>query len=244
MPFPVQVISLQRTPQRRAIFMHMNPGLNHQFLDAIDGKTLPESTLKNPTLFQHAIHFKTLGAYGCALSHLKCWDLAIERHEPITVAEDDAIFRADFQESSARAMAALPPDWDLILWGWNFNAIASILPMREVSPVVLLCDEARMRQQVETFRAMDEPARLFPLDKCFGIPAYTISPQGAKKYKSLCFPIRPMTVGFPMFKAPMQAITLDIVMNLYYPKTNTWLSLPALAVTPNDEPGSTIIRDE
>ncbi len=243
MSFPVQVISLQRTPERRAVFRAMNPGLNFQFLDAVDGKQLPETTLKDPALFQPEIHFKTLGAFGSALSHLQCWDLAIARHEPITVAEDDAIFRADFHPMAARTMAMLPPDWDLVLWGWNFNAIASILPMREVSPVVMLCDEARMRQQVETFRAMDEPAHLYPLDKCFGIPAYTISPRGAQKYKSLCFPIRPMTIGFPMFKAPLPATSLDIAMNLYYPKTSSWLSMPPLAVTPNDEPSSTIIRD-
>jgi hypothetical protein len=41
----------------------------------------------------------------------------------------------------------------------------------------------------------------------------------------------------------LPATSLDIAMNLYYPKTSSWLSMPPLAVTPNDEPSSTIIRD-
>jgi GR25 family glycosyltransferase involved in LPS biosynthesis len=52
----------------------------------------------------------------------------------LTIAEDDAVFRADFEHEANRVIASLSPDWDMILWGWNFDSILGLEFMKNVSP--------------------------------------------------------------------------------------------------------------
>jgi hypothetical protein len=79
-----------------------------------------------------------------------------------------------------------------------------------------------------------------PLDKCFGIPAYTISPKGAEKFKGQCFPLVPLEVEFPLMDHAMLNNGIDIAMNNLYSSVNAYACFPPLAITKNEHSTSTI----
>jgi hypothetical protein len=69
----------------------------------------------------------------------------------LTIAEDDAVFRADFEHEANRVIASLSPDWDMILWGWNFDSILGLEFMANVSPAFMRFDQDQMRQGIDFF---------------------------------------------------------------------------------------------
>lgn len=98
----IRVISLTSTPERRRRFAEAHEGVGFEFFDAVDGHT----AVRAP--FLHVPH--TLGAVGCALSHLALWQLGAATGQMLTIAEDDAILRHDFEVVTAAAMARAPRD--------------------------------------------------------------------------------------------------------------------------------------
>lgn len=94
---PVEVISLLRSPARREAFARDNAHLTYRFFDAVDGKQLSEATRGDAALFAPDLPY-TDGAYGVALSHRALWQRAHSLNAVLTVAEDDAVFRGDFEE--------------------------------------------------------------------------------------------------------------------------------------------------
>lgn len=91
-PIPVFVISLKRSPERRAaISSHLDRlGIEYTVVDAVDGKDLDPDYVKS--LSQgHPIH---LGAVGCYLSHISIYERLVQENIPVAlVLEDDAILR-------------------------------------------------------------------------------------------------------------------------------------------------------
>lgn len=240
MDIPVKVINLSRSAGRRESFIRDNPGLAYEFFEAVDGRTLTEKHLDASGLFVPPLAFPSMGAYGAALSHLKLWDMAIESGRPVTVAEDDAVFRADFAQASADILARMPDGWDFVLWGWNFDSVLSVLAMRGVSPVVMLFGQDVLRQNIDAFRKMTDVPAALGLDRCFGLPAYTISPAGARRFRQQCFPVRDFSLWFPVLNKHIRNTGIDLAMAKIYADTNSYVSFPPLVVTRNDHGISTI----
>jgi glycosyl transferase, family 25 len=229
---PIQVVSLRRTPERRARFVQLNAGIQFEFFDAIDGKSVDHTKFFNGTLAEPNLPYSA-GAIGCALSHLTLWERSIRENEILTIVEDDVALRHDFATKSREVIASLPDDWDLIMWGWNFDAILSINAMPGISQTVIAFDQTTLRQSLARFqRDLFEP-HLFLLDKCFGTCAYSISPAGSLKFRRLCFPLRNEGVFFPFLNKVRPNDGIDIAMNRIYAATNSFVSFPPLAVTPN-----------
>lgn len=236
----VKVIHVDGHRERRDAFVSRNEHLCFDFIEGVDGKSLPAEVLSDELLFENPPPVWSRGAYGCALSHLKMWNWAIEKNCPVTIAEDDAIFRFDFVTESEKVISKLPADWDLILWGWNFDSILSVNVLPGVSPTVMLFDQASLRKNTEIFQGQDTSSNPVRLDKCFGIPAYSISPTGAEKFKSLCFPIARFQIHFPVLNRKISNTGIDIAMNRIYSKTNSFVSFPPLVITKNEHAISTI----
>ena len=239
----IKVIHLERSSARGNAFIKNNQNLNYEFIEAVDGRSLSTSHIKESGLFADQLDY-TSGAYGAALSHLKLWQEAIDKQEIITIAEDDAIFRKDFEERAQNLIQNLGDDWDLILWGWNFDATLSLNIMPGVSSVIMQTNQEMMRVNTEVFKEQTEEAHLHRLDTCFGIPAYSISPKGAEKFKSECFPLVPFEMSFHGFKKKLKNNGIDISMNKIYKNTITYACLPPMVITPNDHEISTIQNDE
>jgi glycosyl transferase, family 25 len=236
----IRVISLERTPERRHRFAQFHAGLAFEFFDAIDGLRVQSGELDLRTLVEPGLRY-TPGALGCALSHLALWNMAIRTRSVVTVVEDDAVLRGDFAAKSAEVIARLPPGWDIVLWGWNFDSMLSLLAMPGISSCVMVFDQAQLRRSVSAFQASRNDITLYRLDKCFGMCAYSISPAGARKYRSLCFPLRDLEVRFPLLKTVQPNSGIDVALNHVYPGTNAFVSFPPLAVTANQNATSTTL---
>jgi len=235
----VKVISLARSADRRQSFSQKNAHVDFSFADAIDGRTIMHEVDKAPDLFEPGLEY-TPGAFGCALSHLTLWQEAAENGYPVTVVEDDVVLRHDFQEQSAAALAQLPDNWDLVVWAWNFDSILSLNLMPGISRTVMVFDQEGVRKSLAQFQAMQDRPCLLPLDRCFGTPAYTISPQGARKFMQECFPLKNFSMAIPLLPRMVPNNGIDIAMNRVYASTNSYCSMPPLAVTPNEHASSLI----
>jgi len=236
---PIKVISLERSIDRRNAFREYNSHINFEFFDAVDGAKLTDEFFATSTLFEKELPY-TVGAYGCVLSHLALWEEAIKLNKTLTVAEDDAIFRFDFEEQSFELINSLSPDWDIIVWGWNFDSILSLHIMPNISPAVVLFGQEQLRESIVNFQILQQKPSMFRLDKCFGTPAYSISPAGAKRFKALCFPVKNFKVYYPVINKELPNEGVDSAMNRIYRLTNSYCCFPPLAVTKNEHAFSTV----
>jgi GR25 family glycosyltransferase involved in LPS biosynthesis len=235
----IEVISLKRSVDRRIAFEAANGHLNYAFSDAVDGSRLPPSMVADAALFAPGLNYAP-GAFGAALSHLRLWQAAAARDEETTVAEDDAVFRGDFAEASAELLARLPADWDIVLWGWNFDSVLSVRDMEEISPVVMAFDQDALRHSVADFQTLETRPKVLKLGMCFGLPAYSISPGGARKFIVGCFPLEDFELRLPLFDFALRNRGIDIAMSRFYGSANAFVAFPPLVVTPNRHETSTI----
>lgn len=229
----VKVISLARSLDRRKSFSEANAHIDFEFFDAIEGTQIMAEVNDSPDLFESGLRYNA-GAFGCAMSHLMLWQEAVSSNQVLTIVEDDAILRRDFHEQAARAIERLPADWDIVMWGWNFDSILSLNVMPDVSQAVMLFDQEKMRRSVAGFQSITGEPLLPRLDKCFGIPCYTISPMGARKFMHNCFPLKNFQLYFPVLNRMLPNNGIDIAMNRIYSATNSFCALPPLAVTKNE----------
>ncbi len=235
---PIKVISLIRTPERRAGFARRHPGLGFEFFDAVDGTAMTAADIAATGLFQPGLNYTT-GAYGIALSHHHLWQEAAAGEAPLTVAEDDAVFRTDFPQRQAEILDALPAGWEFVQGGFNFDAaIALRLPFG--LPVVSSFSHNHIRQAVQNFQAQGGPPTVCRLDFSFGLPAYSISPAGARRFLKELFPLRDYHRNYPLIPRPVRNEGIDIAMNQVYPGAAAYVCFPPLVVTPNDRAHSTV----
>jgi len=145
------VISLERRPDRmegcRARLQAYCPWLKHSLFPATDGKQTVMSESDVVTSWNTAqnvvyqkrrairkgwddldsYHVRDLpmsaGERGCAVSHIRAWQLCLERagdtDRPLLVLEDDAAPTPDFTASLERAMATTPADAHVLYLGYS-----------------------------------------------------------------------------------------------------------------------------
>ena len=232
---PIHVISLARTPGRLESFRADNPGLQAwDVFPAIDGTTVDAAT--RDALGDTALWSK--GGVGAALSHIALWRLCVESGRPLTICEDDAVLRADFARASGTLLESVP-GFDIVLWGWNFDAVMEA----EVSPGVpaaVLGDQAALRSGVDAFRTQSVAPSLLRLHKALGVPCYTVSPAGAATLLARGLPVHPVRVALPLMAYEIGNVTFDVTMASLYAQLSAHIALPPLAVTRNDWSISTV----
>lgn len=236
-------INLDRRPDRLAIFHDVNRDLrNLTRFPALDGQTLDPSALAQRGLVDANIRqFWTPGALGCALSHAALWDEAIRHGEPITICEDDAIFNAHFDGAAAKVIATLPPDWDIIAWGWNFDLFIVFEMLPGVSSSLSQFEQQRMRDGAAAFRTQEVDPRAFRLSWAFGTPGYAVSPKGAAVLKERLLPYRFTMIPYPegVRAAPYSmyhaALSVDCALNRVYRDINAFVCFPPLVITKNQD---------
>ncbi len=232
---PIHVISLARTPDRLARFRTDNPDLEGwRLYPAVDGTTVDAATreaLGDTSLWSP-------GGVGVALSQQALWRHCVESQAPLTICEDDAVLRGDFRDAAAEMLSDVP-DFDLVLWGWNFDAVAEV----EVTPgvaVAMLADQARLRQEVASFRQSKSASVLLRLRKALGTPCYTLSPKGAAALLARALPARPVQVTLPLMPREIGNLTPDVMLCSLYGDLSAYLAFPPLAVTRNEWTRSTV----
>jgi len=240
---PIQVISLQRSPERRARFANLNAGLDYTFFDAVDGSQIDLEKFFGGPLAEAGLPYSP-GAVGCALSHMTLWQKAAKDGTALTIVEDDAILHWDFKARSQAVLRRLPANWDLIVWGWNFDAHLSLHTIPGLAPMTVLSNQADMRRSIRKFQVNPIDPNPYRLDKCFGTCGYTISPAGGRKFLANCFPLRNDSVYFAHLNHAIVNNGIDDAMNRIYSATLSFAALPPLLVTPNDHAESLTMAEK
>jgi glycosyl transferase family 25 len=238
----IHVINLDRSPDRLWSFREINKGLQDvERSPAVDGNSLSNNDLlADGTLLQAPPIKYSPGAIGCALSHAGLWKKAIDDGRPITICDDDAIFNKNFAVKSKALLSKLDRDWDFVLWGWNFDAPLLIDPLPGVSPCVLRFNLTSLRENVDIFQKSSintQPVRLL---QCIGVPCYSVTPNGARKLREACIPIRDAKIFFPGLNRELSNFGIDVMMNAVYRNIRAYAAFPPLVATRNE--GSTTQR--
>lgn len=237
----IQVINLDRSKDRMDAFEKMNGALSLNFLrfSGIEGKSLSRDALVERGLITADVGYND-GALGCAMSHLALWERAIEKDEPITICEDDAIFNREFPRSAEVLLKTLPPDWHVILWGWNFDSSLLFDMLPGVSPCLAAFNQGAMRMGAEAFQSLSLNPQPFKLFSAFGAVGYSISPAGARALKKHCFPLRKVDVFVSGLGRSITNFGIDVMLNDAYQRINAYASFPPLVITKNDHGISTV----
>lgn len=233
------LINLDRTPERLADFHRVNAHLKDVTrFSAVDGRTIDRRKLVERGILAEDVRY-TDGAIGNTLSHLRLWNRAIELREPITVAEDDAIFHYQFESLAPEVISQLPADWHIIWWGWNFDActIFDFLPGLSMISACLTANQISSRR--DTFQNMPVRPAPYRLLCCFGTPCYSVSPAGAERLTSLALPIRHFTITIQGV-GEIHNSSIDIVLISICRQINAYASFPPLILTPNERSKSTV----
>lgn len=236
----VHVISLERTPGRLRKFRDANDHLSNTVLfPAVNGEAISRAKLSQLGVFSADAPAYSDGAIGCALSHLSLWKQATE-HGPLTIAEDDALFNRGFEKKAEVLLHGLPADWDIVLWGWNFDSILLFDFLPGVGPCLGAFSEPQLQAQTRNYQRLEFTPSAYRLLKAFGTLAYSVSAAGAVKLANHCLPIRTMDVFCPGLNRTIANRGIDVMMNALYPQVNAYVSFPPLAVSCNEKTVSTV----
>jgi GR25 family glycosyltransferase involved in LPS biosynthesis len=182
----------------------------------------------------------TAGALGNALTHKKLWDQCAAATDVLTVAEDDAVFNRYFPEKAPRVIAQLPADWDIILWGWNFDSVLHVGIMGGIREAVMNFDARPLDSRLAEFQAEDYAVQPLRLVNAFGLVSYSVSPAGARRLLAACFPLRKDAIPIPGLNRHLLNISLDATMNKHYRALRSFACFPPLVWTENDKSTSDV----
>jgi GR25 family glycosyltransferase involved in LPS biosynthesis len=238
----LSVINLDRSHERMEQFRLRNSHLSVRRVSAVDGRTVDRHEVAAKGLIDQDVPFPP-GSVGAALSHIGLWKTAVQAQAPLTIAEDDAIFAVHFATAAAEVLSRLTADWDLILWGWNYDAYLWVEIPEGVSRSRLQFNQDDLRHNVEVFRRSRHPVAPIRLRHAFGLLAYSVSPKGAGALLELCVPIKRRLIPFTGFDVQVEMRSVDRMMNFAYPRLRSYVCFPPLAVSENTHETSTIQGD-
>jgi GR25 family glycosyltransferase involved in LPS biosynthesis len=233
-------INLDKRPDKNERFIACNAGLlPFRRYGAADGATLEPRRLVEHGLIEPGLDCYSQGALGCALSHKLLWDYAEQLSEPVTILEDDAILNHRFPQASSEVINSLPADWDIVLWGWNFDSILHVHLAGDSSPVICFNSSISDDSLAEFQRTMVRPC-ILKLLGAFGTVGYAISPKGAARLKQCCFPLQKEYIMIPGLNRQLLNIGIDVAMNKWYPHLQAYAVFPPLVMTRNDKTSSDV----
>jgi glycosyl transferase family 25 len=120
-------LNLAARPERNEQFLRLNAGLaDFRRIDAIFGADQRADELIRAGVIVEPRTSFTHGALGNALSHKRVWEQCAAGDHVVTLAEDDGAINRQFPQKAPEVLAKLPPDWDIVLWGWNFDSVLHV----------------------------------------------------------------------------------------------------------------------
>jgi GR25 family glycosyltransferase involved in LPS biosynthesis len=237
---PIRLINLERATDRLQAFVTANQDVDAavEVFRAVDGSIQDiDDLIREDYVAPGLMERYTASNLGCSLSHICLWQEAVDRAEPTTACEDDAVLRRDFAARSAELISSAP-DFGIILWGWNFDAPLAI----ELMPgthAALRCDQAELRETLAVFPTIDIKPRLFRLRQAFGTVCYTVSPAGARKLLDRLVPLRPLEITLAGKSQRFPHVGIDVALSSVYAELSAYVCVPPLVVTPNIKSGET-----
>lgn len=230
----IHVINLDRSPERWAEFQANNSHLNLQRCSAIDGLTADISAWENAGVISRDILLTYQpNELACAMSHVSLWRHGYSTGDGITMAEDDAIFHSGFKKHANEVVARLPKDWDLIVWGWNFDMFVAL--DLGASDCIARFEEIKTQENIAKFKSAEITPAPVRLKWCFGLPAYSVSPTGCRRLLDKALPLRPRMITAPKGSGAsfFRTIGLDLSLDALYNDLQAYVCFPPLVVTKN-----------
>ena len=181
------------------------------------------------------------GSICCGLAHFEALRACVELREPITIFEDDAILVPGFDEKSKQLIERIGTDWDIIQWGYNWDGFLDVRFQKTDKTVFRVTPIKEHKLNPEEFKASVTNSTLFPLVSSFGMHAYTVSPNGAKKILDFYPKFTDFFVdNMNLLGHRYWALSLDMVLNSFYNDNNCFVALPPLSYVVNDKQASAI----
>ncbi|WP_340106939.1 glycosyltransferase family 25 protein [Rhodohalobacter sp. 8-1] len=195
----IYVITLKRSKARHASIKHSLKGLDYEIYWAVDGMKLDRKQLEKEGVYssEGARRAKaemkaqpgemTMGAIGCALSHIGILEETLEQnYQNVLILEDDISVNEESADTLVNALEELPPDWELFYLGYLFNnnsmSFSSYLRQYLAYPILKLTGIERYDPHV--FRCKFPRDYSDHLDRSgfhYGCHAYGVTPEGARK---------------------------------------------------------------
>jgi glycosyl transferase family 25 len=229
-------INLAERKDREAVFLKVNSHLtNLRAVGAVSGGAIDFKTLIEAGIVAGALPNFSAAALGNALSHGRVWQHCAPRGIGVTIAEDDAVFNCHFERKAAQVIAKLPVDWDVIFWGWNFDAHLAVEIIPGLKRSVMALEGSKLGEKIEDFKRLDfevAPLRVLGL---FGSVAYSASAKGVQFLASNCFPLRHELIPMSSISKAIWNCSLDVTMNKYFPMMKAYVCVPPLVWTENDK---------
>jgi GR25 family glycosyltransferase involved in LPS biosynthesis len=242
-------VNLDRSTDRLAEFCNVNRHLTSvSRFPAVDGSRLDLNTLVSQgVVTKDILTMFSVGAVGCAMSHLGLWERSIASNKAVTISEDDAIFNHGFDSHAEQLLAGLPNDWDMIFWGFNFDMFLCFDMLPGVTPCcVATFDQELMRAGAAAFQKLSITPQAFKLIWAFGTCCYSISPLGARKLKEKIVPFRPQVIPLPEarnappFSLSWRTVGIDNSINSAHREIKSFVCFPPLAISKHELDKSTI----
>lgn len=221
---PIFIINLKRRPDRKQLIETrlVNLGIkNYEFINAVDGKELPEdiSDVYNKETSIKLHRELTRTEIACALSHIQIAKRIVEQKlDYAIILEDDAELTLDFK-AFLRDFNLEKNIFDfLILGSFSSNQFFNDNVKTSVSPYVLVEKQSiiyldKIELNIGNVLAHRTYYPSQQLDYVHGAHAYMMSYVGAKKLIELNFPV---------------VVEADNVWNYYSNKCNTLFTNPIL----------------
>jgi glycosyl transferase, family 25 len=243
--FDCRVINLTRHPQRFKRFCEQNEaaGLRIERFEAIDGSRVDHARAVADGVITSGAKY-TPGAVGVAMSHRAIWREAIARKRYAIVFEDDAMLRRDLRYVLPPLVSQLPDNWDIMLLGYNTDSILDLklwdggIDLRGHFSV-----EYPTAVQLSAFAASKEPVGMYKLNGAFGLCAYAISPRGAERLISACFPMDKRLIPIPALGRSIFPSGLDTMLNAFFRDVAAYACFTPLVVPFNDPLISSVQQD-
>ena len=233
------VISLKRTPQRLQDFFRRNTqaleNWNVHVLEGVDGAQQQELFKKSRLISKNVLNGWSPGAIGSALSHMISWRLCLHLDSPIIVAEDDAILSMKMRQSLQTLLmnrGELPP---FLLLGWNLDSLLQAELMPGLGLISLF--EPAYPEESEATQLVNCTAerRMCKLKRCFGLPAYRITPGTAKHLLKKLNPLVSEKISMGRGIPTHYSETLDGILNNQYERIGAEITFPPLALALNNQ---------
>ena len=233
------VITLKRTPDRLQEFFRRNAEVIEQWnvrvLEGIDGSQQKELFKKSRIISRNVLNNWSSGAIGSALSHMHCWRFCTRINKPIVIAEDDTILSKKLRKSLETLLKNEEDNPPFLLMGWNLDSLLQA----ELEPglgLISLFEPAYPKEVIVTQLVNRETERrLCKLKRCFGLPAYRITPKTARYLLQKLNPLVSEEIKMGRGIPTHYTQTLDGILNNQYDRIEAKIIFPPLAIALNDQ---------
>jgi len=240
--FDCRVINLARSPRRLKRFLAQSAtaGLRIERFEAIDGSTVDIASAVADGVIAKGAKY-TPGAIGVAMSHRAIWRESIARKKCALVFEDDVVLRHDLRDVLPQLISQLPENWDIMLLGYNTDSILDLeLGAGGINLYGSFSAPYPTPAQLSTFAVSNEPVGAYKLNGAFGICGYAISPRGAERLRSKCFPMDNRVIQIPAVGRSIILSGLDGMLNAFFRRVSAFACFAPLVLPINDRSSSSV----